>query len=78
MKSMLQFRSVLLGDVNLDGIVNSDDTRLINMYFANIVTLSAAQLEAANVCDPYSSGVDECDASYIMNYVNGIAESVLG
>lgn len=60
----------LLGDVNLDGVVNSIDAALILKYVAGLVELSEKQLENG---DFNGDGfVNSIDASLILSFVAGI------
>ena len=63
---------VLLGDVDLNGIVNYDDVDLIMKSTANPddYSLSAKQKDAADVYNR-GSGVTNMDALTIQEYVNG-------
>ncbi len=59
----------LLGDVNLDGIVDSNDINLLNSYLAKTTTLTDLQLVASDV---NSDGIISVgDAENIRLYVNG-------
>lgn len=66
----------LLGDVNLDGRVNEDDANLLNKALADAVTLN---MQAHRNADVDGNGVlDANDSINIIQYVNGIHDSVLG
>lgn len=61
--------SGILGDVNLDGIVDDNDINLLNGYLAKTTTLTDLQLVAADV---NSDGIISVgDAENIRLYVNG-------
>ncbi len=66
----------LLGDVNLDGRVNEDDANLLNKALAGVVTLN---MQASRNADVNGNGApDHNDSVNILQYVNGIHDSVLG
>ena len=63
---------VLLGDVDLNGVVNNKDAELIMKAIANpnAYPLSKKQVDAADVCDR-GDGVTAKDALEIQKYVQG-------
>lgn len=64
---------VLLGDVDLNGIVDNNDATLIQNSIANPdnYRLSDKQADAADVYQRGSSGITGMDALEIQKYVNG-------
>ncbi len=62
----------LLGDVNLDGVVNIDDVTALQKHIADIYTLSDGELENADVNNDGSINID--DATTIQKCVADIIE----
>lgn len=60
----------LLGDVNMNGTVNSKDVTLIQKYLADLETLTSDQMYLADV--DYNGAVTMQDASKINKYIAGI------
>ena len=60
----------VLGDVNEDSVVDTDDALKILQYYVNICDLTASQKMAADV--DLSSEVDTDDALRILQYYVGI------
>ncbi|MCH5300268.1 MAG: CotH kinase family protein [Ruminococcus sp.] len=61
---------VLVGDVDFDGDINVKDATLIQLYIANLSTLSNKAIEASDVDNSLS--VDIKDATYIQLYCANI------
>lgn len=73
--SSVTVSAILMGDVNLDGVVNEDDAVLLNKYCMNLVSFVEAQKRAA---DADGNGiVDSNDAYALLNYVNGNSDCVV-
>lgn len=66
---------VLIGDVNLDGVVNEADSTLLNKYLAGTVIFSDTQARAADTDN--DGAIDNNDAIRILRYVNGYTNSVI-
>ncbi len=68
----IYMEEVLLGDVDLNGVVNNDDADLIMKAISNPnnYRLSAKQIDAADVCDR-GDGLTLKDALEIQKYVQG-------
>ena len=58
-----------LGDVNMDGIVNTTDTNLILDYVSKIATFTDLQKKLADIDS--DSGIDSFDAVYLLQLING-------
>ena len=69
--------SVLMGDVNQDGIVNKADVEALNKYLLNSddYPLLEKELLAANVSFDFDQNgnpiIDKIDLSYLIEYTNG-------
>ncbi len=65
--------ATLLGDVNLDGVVNNSDAELIMKALANPdrYKLNEKQIDAADVYERGTSGITNMDALIIQEYVQG-------
>ena len=67
--------NVLMGDVNMDGIVDSDDVELISSYIVGGTTLTEIQKFAANVNNDVNSNNDQkinsLDVNRLMSYIAG-------
>ncbi len=72
----ISIQAVLLGDVDLDGKVTEDDVTLLNKYTMNLVDFTKAQIRAADTNN--DSIVDGNDAMRLLQYVEGVTDSVLG
>ncbi|MDP4120418.1 MAG: alpha-amylase family glycosyl hydrolase [Bacillota bacterium] len=71
--TQLTSSSVMLGDVNQDGVVSLKDASSLQRYLASAITLTSAGLQAADV---NSSGtVDLKDATLIQEYLAKIISS---
>ena len=68
----IYMEEVLLGDVDLNGVVNNNDAELIMNALSNPdkYRLSAKQIDAADVCNR-GGGVTAVDALTIQEYVQG-------
>ena len=67
-------KSVLYGDVNLDGIVDQSDVALLFAYVLNTETLNEQQLANADV--NFDGAVDQSDLTKLFSYVLGQIESL--
>ncbi|MCI7559554.1 MAG: dockerin type I repeat-containing protein, partial [Clostridium sp.] len=68
-KVLYQDTGYQLGDVNLDGIVNTTDTNLILDYVSKIATFTDLQKKLADIDS--DSGIDSFDAVYLLQLING-------
>lgn len=59
--------TVLVGDVNQDGAINSSDTQIIRKYLAGTQTLTGNQLRAADTDGDFD--VDEDDVELLRRYI---------
>ena len=72
--------SVLMGDVNQDGVVNAEDISALNKYLLSPISfpLSEKGLLAANVKFDFDNDgnpiINSIDSALIINYCNGIIE----
>ncbi|MDE6788872.1 MAG: hypothetical protein K2J47_06065, partial [Ruminococcus sp.] len=68
----IYMEEVLLGDVDLNGVVNDNDADLIMKALSNPSNyrLSAKQIDAADVCGR-GNGITAMDALTIQEYVQG-------
>lgn len=62
----------LLGDVSLNGQVRAYDASLVLQYLVPSLSLSALQKLVANVDNSGPPGIDNTDASLILQYVAGV------
>ena len=67
-------KSVLYGDVNLDGIVDQSDVALLFAYVLNTESLNEQQLANADV--NFDGAVDQSDLTKLFSYVLGQIESL--
>lgn len=65
--SKVSTNTVLVGDVNQDGAVNSSDTQIIRKYLAGTQTLTGNQLRAADTDGDFD--VDEDDVELLRRYI---------
>lgn len=74
--STVKVNRVLMGDVNLDGVVNEEDVTLLNKAVLGAVLLNETQKRAADV---NGDGVtDSIDSLNIVKYNAGVFDSVCG
>ena len=72
--------SVLMGDVNQDGVVNAEDISALNKYLLSPISfpLSEKGLLAPNVKFDFDNDgnpiINSIDSALIINYCNGIIE----
>ena len=72
--STVKVNRVLMGDVNLDGIVDVKDVELLNKACMGTASLNKSQLRAADVDG--NNQFDSTDSLNILKYVQGIKDSV--
>lgn len=70
-------QSVIIGDVDLDGVIDIKDATLIQLYAAHMITLDEIQLIAADV--NFDDNIDVTDTTFIQMYcanmsVEGVGE----
>lgn len=74
--STVNVDEVLMGDVNLDGVVNNLDTTFLGKYLAGSIKFNTEQFRAADLDG--DGAVDPNDLTRLMMYVEGVNDSVLG
>lgn len=74
--STVKVNRILLGDVNLDGVVNDVDLTYLSKYLAGSIKFNTAQLRAADIDG--DGEINSIDATRLMMYVEGVNDSVLG
>ena len=67
-------KGILLGDVNLDGIVDQSDVALLFAYVLDTESLNAQQLANADV--NFDGAADQSDLTKLFSYVLGQIESL--
>lgn len=67
--SRVRFSNVMVGDVNRDGKVNTEDSKLLTKYLNGEITLSANALRASDTTGDFS--VTKDDLTYLNDYLNG-------
>ena len=72
--STVKVNRVLMGDVNLDGVVNNDDVQLLNKAVLGAAALNETQKRAADVDG--NGKADATDSLYISKYIAGVIDSV--
>lgn len=74
--STVNVNRILMGDVNLDGVVNDVDMTYLNKYLASSIKFNTAQSRAADLDG--DGVIDGSDATRLMMYLEGLSDSVIG